>query len=622
MCGIAGTYGWADAGELRSMLDAISHRGPDEEGVHVDRDAGLAMGARRLAIVDLAGGSQPKWNEDGTVGVVFNGEIYNHAELRETLRERGHRFESRCDTEVLVHLWEEYGADLASHLRGMFAFAVWDSEAGTVCLGRDRVGIKPLYYAWTDRGVAWGSEIRPLLVAGADRTVDRRAVHAHLSLDYTPTPRTLFRSVGKVRPGHTVTLGADGLEERQYWRLFDVDAGSATCSLSSAADRVESLLRRSVERRLMADVPVGAFLSGGLDSSAVVGIAAELKDDPIRTYSLSFKQAALDESAEARAVADEFGTDHHEVHVDLSSMDYFGEMVRHLGEPTGHVQTLPLFALSRRASEDLKVVLAGDGADELFSGYPYYQNVPRRKRLVDVLPGAAHDVAGAVASVTPVGGTHLDYVSRLKTPSAAVLNNATGRLSGRHRAESLLDGGDTAATDGLRNAVEGVCSQVSAPALEHHISAFEISHKLPDSVLYKTDHTTMAASLEARVPFLSTDLVEYAYALPAAHKVTPDDVKRVLKAAVADVVPESVRRREKQAMGMPVHDLFRAEHPAIERWFARPELARTPHVDADRALGLRDAHRRGDARAGWSLWTILTYVAWYHTFVDPDTAVV
>ncbi len=623
MCGIAGVFGWTDEGTLDTMLDWIEHRGPDEDGSVIDRDAGLMMGARRLSIVDLESGSQPKYSEDETVAVVFNGEIYNHADLRESLERQGHRFDSRCDTEVLVHAWEEWGTEMAEHLDGMFAFSVWDREADSVFLARDRLGIKPLYYGRSGEGIAWGSELPTLLVAGVDRTVDPTAVFNHFSLEFTPSPRTLLSSVRKLPPGHSALLTADGVEERQYWDLLSLDAGTSTHSIASAADRVVDLLEQSVERRLMADVPVGAFLSGGLDSSAVVGIASELKDDPLRTFSVSFSEDRLDESDEARLVADHFGTNHTEVPIDLSSMELFGEMVRHLGEPTGHLQMLPLYALSQRASEDVKVALAGEGADELFGGYPWYRNLPKRKRQFSMVPGVAHDVAGALAPHVPVGSKHLRHFAGLKDDTEMLLNHVCGFSAHRPDPGAFLaeDLDQSAGESGLRDSVTEITDRVDDGDFVQRISAYETAYTLPDYHLYKADHVTMAASLELRVPFLSTDLVEFAHSLPADQKATESTVKRVLKRAVRDLLPDEIVDRKKMGMRPPVEDWFEDDHEAIETWFAEERLRNAPYLDADRALALRSAHRRGERSVGRTLWTILTYVAWYHTLVDERTAI-
>ncbi|WP_049927172.1 asparagine synthase (glutamine-hydrolyzing) [Halopiger goleimassiliensis] len=622
MCGIVGAYGWADESVLSSMLDWVEHRGPDEEGTYLDRDAGIMMGARRLSIVDLSGGSQPKVNEDGTVSVVFNGEIYNHAALRESLEREGHRFESRSDTEVLVHLWEEYGEAMVDHLEGMFAFSIWDRDAETVFLARDRLGIKPLYYGRADGGYVWGSELPALLIGGVDRTLDPAAVFNHFSLEYAPGSQTLLRDVKKVQPGQTVRIDADGVRERTYWNLLDVETGGTTLDFASAADRLRELLERSVEKRLMADVPVGAFLSGGLDSSAIVGIASERTEDPLETYAVSFEDPQFDESEEARLVADHFGTNHHEVTVDLSSMELFDDLIRYLGEPTGHLQMLPLFLLSERASEDVKVALAGEGADELFAGYPRYRRVSEYKRAVDFLPQFTHTVAGAMAPVAPVGEKYLRYYSWLEDNAEVTLHHACGFMPFRPDPEEFLDTGETAETAGLRGYVTDVTGRVDDPAPEQHMSAFETRYTLPNYHLFKADHTSMAQSLELRVPFLSADIAEFAHSLPLEYKITDGTAKRVLKRAVGDLLPDDILERKKMGMRPPVEDWFREEHEAIETWFAREKLENAPYVDADEAMALRTAHRRGDESAGRTLWLILTYVAWYHTFIDERTSII
>ncbi|QLG50249.2 asparagine synthase (glutamine-hydrolyzing) [Natrinema halophilum] len=604
------------------MLDWIEHRGPDEEGRYLDRDAEIMMGARRLSIVDLAGGSQPKCNEDGTISVVFNGEIYNHETLRESLERDGHRFESESDTEVLVHLWEEYGEAMVDHLDGMFAVSIWDEATNTVFLARDRLGIKPLYYGRAGGGYVWGSELPAVLIGGVDRTIDPAAVFNHFSLEYTPGSQTLLRDVRKVKPGHTVTIGPDGAREREYWNVLDVETGGSTLSFEAAADRLRSMLERSVENRLMADVPVGAFLSGGLDSSAIVGIASKYRDDPLDTYAVSFDNPRFDESEEARLVADHFGTNHHEVNVDLSSMELFDEMIRYLGEPTGHLQMLPLFLLSERASEDVKVALAGEGADELFAGYPRYRQVSEYKRNVDFLPQFTHDIAGSIAPISPVGGKYLRYYSWLRDNTEVTLHHTCGFMPFRPEPDEFLDTGETAETAGLRAHVSELTEQIDDPAPEQHMSAFEANYTLPNFHLFKADHTSMAQSLELRVPFLSADIAEFAHSLPIEYKVTEGNAKRVLKRAVDDLLPDEIIERKKMGMRPPVTDWFREEHAAIETWFAREKLENAPYVNADRATALRAAHRRGDESVGRTLWMILTYVAWYHTFIDEHTSII
>lgn len=632
MCGIAGVLGRGDEATLGGMLDCIRHRGPDEDGRHLDPDAGLWMGMRRLSIVDLAGGSQPIYNEDGSVAVTFNGEIYNYPALREDLEERGHRFETDSDTEVLVHLWEEYGERTPEHLNGMFAFAIWDADAETLFLARDRLGIKPLYYTTTATGtgenavgesLAWGSELPAVLAAGTDRTLDERAVYNFFSLRYSPWPATLFEHVRKLPPGTTLTAstagdGADRLaiDRRRYW---DIDAGGPTgeTSLAAASRRVHDLLEASVRRRLMADVPVGAFLSGGLDSSAVVGFAARHHEGPLKTFSVGFPGAEQDESDEARFVADHFGTDHHRFDVDLSSMDAFGDLVRHYGEPLADPAALPTMLLSRYAREEVKVVLTGEGADELFAGYHRHRLVPRHRRVARRLPDVAFSLADRVrdaAGSTETVGRYSAYAASLASDERAVLDAA--RRYSDLAPEAYLDTGETTATSGLEALVADAVDHAVGEETLQRLCAFDLRHWLPDDLLYKVDGASMAASLEARVPFLDHELVEYVVGLRPGLKT--DGYKGVLSRAVADLVPRRTRERNKHGFDVPVSTWFREDHEAVARWLTEERVRETPFLDPADVFALHDAHRRGQRDHGMTLWKVLTYVAWYHEHAVPE----
>jgi len=620
MCGIAGVYGYTDENMLRSMLSQIVHRGPDEEGTYVNAADDVMMGARRLSIVDLDGGSQPISNEDGTITVVFNGEIYNHAEIRRTLGD-DHQFKTNCDTEVLVHLWEEYGTAMVEQIEGMFAFSLWDESREELFLARDRLGVKPLYYTSAGKGIAWGSELPVLLATGINREIDRKAVYNHFTLGYTPSPQTLLQTVRKVPPGTSLLVTEEGISHNRYWDLPTVPSQNGSVpSFQSAADRVQEMLKSSVESRLMADVPVGAFLSGGLDSSSVVGLASELTDHQLKTFSISFLDEEFDESSEAQYVADHFGTDHHEITIDLTSMDVFGSLIESLGEPIGDLPLLPIYALSEYASDEVKVVLTGEGADELFAGYDRYRYIPARRKKVDKFPTLAHDVAGAVSKVTPVGQKYLNYFSGLKSNEEIVYNQNIGFGShlGPHE---YLNINENEESSGLRDMISEATANVTTEDSIQSMSAFDISHMLPDDILYKTDHTSMAASLEARVPFLNHELVNYVFQLPPEYKANSNDVKLVLKKAMADVLPEKILTRQKFGMGIPADRWFRAENEAISRWLTESKLDDTPYISTELVFNIWDDHRNHRRDAGRSLWNVLNYVAWYHKFIHPSTAV-
>jgi len=610
MCGIAGAYGMADPDTLAEMIGCLRHRGPDDDGTYVDRDAPVMLGMRRLAIVDLAGGAQPIENEDGTVRVVFNGELYNHESLREDLESKGHRFSTRSDTEVLVHLWEEYGERTPEFLNGMFAFAIWDADREVVFLARDRLGIKPLYYADLDDRFLWGSELQSVLAAGVDHTLDARAVYNYFSLHFSPWPRTLFRDVNKLEPGTSLLVDDSGVSRRRYW---DLSPEAVKGSKDAVADRIREHLQTAVQRRMMADVPVGAFLSGGLDSSTVVGLMSELRED-IRTFSVAFTDDANDESEEARYVADHFGTDHHEVTVDLDHADVFGDAVRHYGEPLPDPAVLPTMVLAEHAREHVKVVQTGSGADELFAGYWMHRSIPRHRRLAGWLPDATYRLLGHVADHTPESyRPYLRYAASLGSDRDAVLGAA--RRFRELPVEEYLDTDQTPETSGMVEMLETAFGRVPDDRTKRVLS-FYLTYWLPDDILYKVDHATMAASLEARVPFLDHELVEFVYGVPSEYLTEDGRYKPLLKRAVRDLVPQRTLERSKQGFGVRQQEWLRSDHDAITRWLAADRLEPVPFLDGGYVHDIWDAHRRDRTDHGVTLWKILNYVAWYHQFCE------
>lgn len=602
MCGIAGFVDAPDDRRLGRMLSALTHRGPDDEGRYVDRDGGVSMGARRLSIVDLEGGAQPISNENGTVTVAFNGEIYNHAALRRDLRAEGHRFETGCDTEVLVHLWEEHGTDMPTHLDGMFAFSIWDADRETLFLCRDRLGVKPLFVHEGDERVVWASELAAILAAGVETSVDPSSVYRFFSFRFTPQPDTLVDSVRKLPPGHSLEVSDGETIRRRYWTL---DRTPTDASFDELATRVRDLLERSVRRRLMGDVPVGAFLSGGLDSSAVVGLMTRELDD-VRTFSVGFDDDGVDESAEARHVAETFGTNHTETRVDLSSMATFGDVVRRFGEPLADPATLPTLLLAERASEDLKVVLTGEGADELFGGYDRYRRVARDQPAVGRIPSTLLRTAGAVGDHAGDYAKYFRYLASLRDLDTAVIESA--RWYERDPAAYLRGVPDDDLAD-VRAAMAGRAEPLQ------RMEAFDVTYRLPDQLLYKIDHTTMAASLEARVPYLDHALVELAAGVGKRHKLDAGGYKPLLRAAVEDVVPDRVLRRSKHGFTVPVGRWFREGHDGIEGWLTEKKVAATPYLSVDDVFSMLTAHRRGDADHPMKLWKSMNYVAWYHVHI-------
>lgn len=608
MCGIVGAYGWADRDGLSEMLDCIAHRGPDGVGTAIGDD--VMLGARRLSIIDLARGDQPMSNEDGTVTVVFNGEIYNHEELREDLRDRGHKFVSRCDTEVLVHLWEEYGRKMVPKLSGMFAFSIWDQNESSVFLARDRLGIKPLYYAKMDHGLVWGSEVQPLLEAGVDRTVDERTVRQFFTFKYTPWSQTLLSDVQKLEPGTWLSMDEDGIERGRYWTL---QAETVSGGVESITSTVRNRLEQSVEDRLMADVPVGAFLSGGLDSSAIVGLAAERVED-LNTYSIAFEQSRHDERSEASFVANYFGTNHHEIEVDLTSMDMFETVVEHFGEPLANATALPSYLMAETASDDVKVALSGTGADELFAGYHHLNSLPKQRRRYGGFPRFVYRIASATGNRTLTPQRVRNYASAfaaLESDEKAYLHGWPGNPRTLSR---LLD------TDVTHKEVERRLGEafddIDGTDTFDTYSSFDITQYLQNDLLYKTDQTTMAASIEGRVPFLDHELVEFSYGIPEKYKVD-GSYKPILRRAVDDVLPERTRKRTKKHFSVPINSWFqRDDLAAINQWLTEEKLKPVPYISVREVFDTWTEHQQQQANHASELWRTINYVSWYHTIVQ------
>lgn len=610
MCGIAGVYGWEDRNVLDEMLSCITHRGPDERGEFIGND--VMMGIQRLSIIDLEGGSQPIWNEDESVAVVFNGEIYNYRELRGKLESRGHSFSTNSDTEVLVHLWEEYGQEMPTKLNGMFVFSVWDENKEELFLARDRLGIKPLYYANTDDAFIWGSELPAVLAAGVDKTLDEKAVYNYFSLHYSPWPRTMFEQIKKLQPGTSLLVSKEGVSKNQFWQLDPTKEVHG--SEGEIARRLRKLLEESVERRLIADVPLGAFLSGGLDSSTVVGLMSEMKDD-VKTFSVAFESQS-DESQEARYVADHFGTDHHEITVDLSKVDFFGDLVAHYGEPLPDPAVLPTMVLSEYTRNHVKVVQTGSGADEIFAGYWMHRTIPGHRTKANYVPKPFFRLADSVADVAPIGREYIKYAASLESDERAVAEAAQRfkPLPTNEYMDTHLDAHESGIYDMVRDSFQ------YAPENDtlKRISSFYLTHWLPDDILYKVDHATMYASLEARVPFLDHNVVEFTYNLPSRYLAKNGKYKPLLKRAVSDILPERTLKREKQGFGIQQGEWLRSDHDAIAHWLTEERLGEVPYLNTNNVLSLWDKHRKRNKDYGVTLWKILNYVAWYYEYVSSE----
>ena len=619
MCGIAGVVSSeAEARSpelLRRMTDALRHRGPDDEGWAGDGDG--ALGARRLAIIDLALGHQPMTDESGRVIAVQNGEIYNFRELRDELTRLGHRFATGSDTEVLPHGWEEWGEALVPKLRGMFALAIWDGRSGTLLLARDRFGKKPIVYARTQRAFIFASEIQGLLVHPlVSREVDDVALDEYLSLGHIRAPRSGFRAIRKVPPAHTLVFRDGALRLHRYWT--PTYAPKVVMSADEAAAELRDHIATAVRARLISDVPLGAFLSGGLDSSTVVSFMA--REMPrVKTFSIGFADRRLDELPFARVVARAFDTDHHELVVEAVDADELPMLVRHLGEPFADSSIIPTYQVARLTREQVTVALTGDGGDELFGGYDRYR-AALVADLLDRLPATAG--IRRVAASLPAGKPRLRSLRRLLLGVGLGADRRYLRWVGYFPRDggAPIRGPRTAAVgaEGLAPLSDAAALTGASDPAELHMAA-DLAFGLPADMLVKMDIATMASSLEARSPLLDYQLAEFVMRLPARDKVSPFGSKRLLRHAMRDILPPEVLRRRKMGFTAPVGEWLRGPMNARFRdlVLATDALARE-HVDQRVARRLLDEHAAGRADHTRQLWSLLMLELWFRECVVRD----
>ncbi len=626
MCGIAGVV---DAGRpihrelIEAMCEAMTHRGPDSRGVHVEDGAGL--GAQRLAIIDVEGGSQPMTDESGDVVVVFNGEIYNHPELRRDLQARGHRFKSAADTEVIAHLYEEHGPDLVSRLEGMFAFAVWDRPRRRLVCARDRAGEKPLFWALRDRRFTFASELRALL---HDDTIPRRAnaraIDAYLCLGYVPDPLCAVSEVHKLAPASTLVLESGTVRIDRYWSL-----GYRPKRVSGDRRALEEELRLRLDEatrsRMRSDVPLGALLSGGLDSSAVVAAMAAHSSRPVRTFSIGFDDSEHDESSFARLVAERLGTDHHELRVRPDAAAILPRMARHHGEPFGDSSAIPSFHLAELASRHVKVVLTGDGGDESFAGYDRYVPTSRLAQIAR-LPRALRAPVAPVLRLAGEGRTsrsprsRLSRLGRLLAMDRAGLYANAMTVFGAAERDALLAPGFLPSPPGppAEERIAGPWRAVDSDCEVERMLGADVATYLPGDLLVKMDIATMAHSVEARAPFLDHRLMEFAAGLPAGVKLGPRGGKEILRSALRDVLPGEILERPKMGFAAPLGRWLREELVDLPGEVLLDPGARTAgYVRRSAVERLLGEHADGVTDHSARLWSLLALETWHREVLDP-----
>ncbi|MFC6873761.1 asparagine synthase (glutamine-hydrolyzing) [Halobellus marinus] len=618
MCGIAGKRfftGTPDNGLGQAMAETMTHRGPNAKGIFQNKD--IVLSHCRLSIIDTTdAGTQPMSNEDGTIHIVYNGEIYNYQELRDRYL-GGYSFKSETDTEVLLHLYEELGIDCLNELRGMFAFGIWDERHSRLVLARDRLGQKPLFYHQSDDAFLFGSTIKALLKdSNLTARPDHRAIQEYLTYQYVPHPRTGFDGIKKLGPGEYMIVDDDSITHNSYWSLPDSDP--LTLSKKAIQQRLRKKVRDAVRLRLRSDVPLGVFLSGGIDSSITVAMMDDLGVDDIKTFSIGFDIAEFDETNYAQMVADRYNTDHHEFEVSPDEMASLPDIVDHYEMPFGDPSALPTYYVSKMASEHITVALAGDAGDENFAGYPRYANY-KAISLASRLPNLTTNVGAKTVRSLPRQIREMiprerdaERILRLaEKPKAERYAGLVGHFTENDIA-SVYDGpqkGD------LLEWFRELFDTTPARKPVDEATGVDLRSYLPDDLLVKVDRASMAHSLEVRSPFLDHKLVEFARRIPAAQKMPRFEKKVVLKEAFRPYLPDAVVDRKKQGFGVPVGEWFRGHLKTR----GREAIERLGEREAWDKAGLQrkwEAHVAGEKDDGRQLWDLVFLEEWYEQYID------
>ncbi len=625
MCGIFGAV-WSgeevalSRESLVRCTRAMTHRGPDDEGYHLG--PGVALGHRRLSIIDLSGGHQPIYNEDGTLCIIFNGEVYNYQPLRADLVRAGHIFRTSSDTEVILHAYEEYGQDCLAKFRGIFAIAIYDKRTGELFLGRDHLGVKPLYYREVRGGVLFSSEIKPILEACPSRVeYDPGMVDFFLSLGYTPNPHTFFRDVKKIPPGAFARVRGGKIQIQKYWSLESLPAARVE-PFPESLRTLKSLLRDSVELQLVSEVPVGVFLSGGLDSSAVVAVMRQLDVGEIKTFSVGYKDFRdVSELSFAKKVSAQFGTKHFEFHLEFGEFFHSIEtMLEFSEEPLVESAAIALYHLARLARTEATVLLSGEGSDEIFAGYPIYprmKTLERMSRVAALLPGKFVERLRERLYLTEKQEKYIDWISvpfeaRYKT----VPNDVTTTIRNEMYTSEFREFAGTRVEEFFRKELEE--GPEGSPL--SRMLRLDTKYWLPDDLLLKADKMTMAASIELRVPFLDPRLVEFANSLPDRYKLRGRAGKYILKKAMEGILPDEIIHRAKKGFPVPIRQWFKeglheeTREILLSEKFLSRGIIRREYVD-----GILRSHRSGKEDHSRRIFSLLTLEMWMRRFVEEKS---
>lgn len=632
MCGIAGAYWNANSKPIHPkvldcMTDILQHRGPDGRGTYYrtfDNGSGIALGHRRLAIIDLASGQQPLPNEDETLWITFNGEIYNYQALRQSLESRGHRFRTDSDTETIVHLYEDFGPQCVEHLRGMFAFAIWDARQQLVFLARDRLGQKPLVYREDSGQLLFASEIKSILQVRASREVDQDALGQFLTLGYVAHPRSMFCGIKKLPPAHFAIFQHGRLRLERYWEPSLQHESRR--SLGELCEMLRAELTEAVRLRLRSDVPIGAFLSGGVDSTTIVGLMQELLPHPAKTFTMGFSEEEYDETLHARQAASHLGTDHHELQVAAASASILPTLTWHFDEPFADSSAIPTFGLAAATRKQVKVALTGDGGDELFAGYPRYQTIQRISNF-DRMPKIVRSLlANPVWQLLPGSDGKNGLIAKLRFRMGILRQSADARYINwvayfrlAMRNELLSPEFQSQLNVHPEDAFLEIlqASRRSAGTRAMHC---DLQTYLPGDLLTKLDITSMAHGLECRSPFLDHHVVDRSLSIPFHYHVDPAYVKPVLTRTFSDLIPERLKRRRKMGFCVPLNAWFRGplrsfahdlllSGPSSQRGYFRNGFIRS----------LLNQHMSGNWNHGDRIWNLICLEQWHRDYVDSAT---
>ena len=617
MCGIVGKV-YRDPSrpvvdeEILAMRDAIANRGPDAGGLYLDRNVGL--GHRRLSIIDLEGSAQPLSNEDGTIWIVFNGEIYNFMELRNELLARGHQFRTSGDTEVIVHAYEEFGEECVSRLRGMFAFAIWSAREQTLFIARDRVGVKPLFFALDAEAFLFGSELKALLAdeyVWANRQIDLDSIHSYLSFLAVPDPVSIYRGIQKLPAGHTLTWRRGQLAIRRYWDVTFRDDEQGV-SEEAWTEQMIDALREAVRIRLVSDVPLGAFLSGGIDSSSVVAMMAGLMNRPVKTFSIGFSERAYNEASDAKRVAAHLETDHTELILSPTvARTVIPELLEYFDEPFADSSAVPTYYVSKLAREQVTVALSGDGGDELFGGYPWRQCQPQYQRVAGRLPQPMRAGIRRLSTFIPDGVRGKNFLSRIDIPFERYSLDSRAIFDERDRRGlySSLFAKAIAGSDPYKHLLPHLDGGANR-SWESRMMEYDLKTYLPNDIMTKVDRMSMRVSLEAREPLLDHHLIELAARIPASFKIRNGVGKYILKRAVAPYLPSEVLEKRKKGFSIPLNTWLRnvLKDDVLDALRGSHHHGLFDRRGIDR---LADWFFKGDNSRNHQIWTLYAFEVWY-----------